>query len=514
MNRLLSDFASAVAVLERHGDDNPLVTGFSYDSRTIRRGFLFFAWRGVHSDGHRFIDVALDRGAVAVVHDRPLDGYRPGIAYLRVADARTAMGPLADAWQGWPSRDLGVIGVTGTEGKSSTVSFIWQLLRLCGETAGFFSTVEYSFGGEASANPEHQTTPEAPVVLEFLARMRENGCRWAVVESSSHGLSEQLNRLGEVAFDVGVVMNVTHEHLEFHGSWERYRSDKANLFRALDRHGHLKAGRQLPAFGVVNACDPSAAYFRAVTGQPVRAFAAREVPPGSPEPDLRALDVRPDAAGVSFVMAAGAERLPVRINLPGAFNVDNVMAACLAVGGLLGRPLAELAPLLARLVPVRGRMSVVDRGQPFAVLVDYAHTPSSFQAVLPPLRVQTKGRLICVFGSGGERDTQKRPEQGRIAAEFCDIVVLADEDPRGEEPMALLEEIAAGCAGMARGESLFLIPDRRTALAKAIGLARPGDSVVLLGKGHENSIIGKAGAVPWDELAEAGRALEELGYRA
>lgn len=509
MSRHLSDFATAIRVLERHGANNPRVTGFSYDSRTAGPGCLFFAWKGIHADGHRFIDSAIDRGAVAVVHDRPLDSYRPGVDYLLVSDGRTAMGPLAAAWQDWPARSLGVIGVTGTEGKSSTVSFIWQLLGLCGQKAGFFSTVEFSLGGAAQANPEHQTTPEAPVVMEFLARMRQAGCRWAVVEASSHGLSAQLNRLGDVAFDVGVMTNVTHEHLEFHGSWEQYRLDKSRLFSALDRHDHRKAGQPVPSFGVVNLDDPSAGFFVQATRQAVLSFSAS----GDSRADLWAKDVRPDAAGVGFTMNSADGAWPVRINLPGAFNVGNVLAACLVVSRVLGTSVAELVPRLESLKTVRGRMTVVDRGQPFSVLVDYAHTPSSFEAVLPPLRRQTAGRLIAVFGSGGERDTAKRPEQGRIAAENCDVVILADEDPRGEDPMALLEEIAAGCGGLERGSGLFLIPDRRAALEKALGLAREGDTVVLLGKGHENSIIQKDRILPWDEIVEASAALERLGYR-
>ncbi|MBL8966249.1 MAG: UDP-N-acetylmuramyl-tripeptide synthetase, partial [Spirochaetaceae bacterium] len=412
---------------------------------------------------------------------------------------------------GHPSRSLAVLGVTGTEGKSTTVYLIYQLLKLAGEKAGFFSTVMSDTGSGELPNPEHQTTPEAPAVQRMLAEMRDSGYEYAVVESSSHGLSPLLNRLGDVAFDVAVFMNVTHEHLEFHGSWERYREDKANLFRALDRCGHEKrvggTVRRIPSFGLACADDVSAAYFAAATTKPTRLFSSKGQ--GS---EFRATEIRSDAAGSSFVVESGGTKREARIELPGAFNVDNTLAALAAVAGISSKDWTELLPLLPSLKPVRGRMTAIDRGQPFEVLVDYAHTPSSFEAVFPPLRARATARMLCVFGSGGERDVEKRPRQGRIAADWFDVVILADEDPRGEDPTELLEMIAAGCPEKKRGEELFVIPDRPAAIRKAFSLARPGDIVALLGKGHENSIIYKNGAIPYDEIAEAEKALAELGY--
>ncbi|HPE37164.1 MAG TPA: cyanophycin synthetase, partial [Spirochaetales bacterium] len=229
--------------------------------------------------------------------------------------------------------------------------------------------------------------------------------------------------------------------------------------------------------------------------------------------DLWAEDIRSDDEGADFVVVeAAGPRHKARINIPGRFNVENVLAAVVAVSKLTGRSVSSLVPLLPSLEPVLGRMTRVDRGQPFQVLVDYAHTPSSFEAILPPLAQQVSGRVICVFGSGGERDVKKRPEQGRIAAEHCGVVILSDEDPRGEDPMALLEDIAAGCAGKTRGTNLFLIPNRAEAIRAAIGMAGPGDAVILLGKGHEDTIIYASGTIPWNELAEAERALAEAGW--
>ncbi len=523
MQRRLSEFISPAWVLERRGCAgdgsplDPLVSGLAYDSRKVRDGFLFFALGGLHEDGHRFIDQAVAGGAVAVVHQRPLETYDPRILYLRVEDSRYSMSPISAAFYGQPSEALTVVGVTGTEGKSTTVYLCYQLLDLAGEKAGFVSTVQYRTAEREEWNPEHQTTPEATTVQASLAAMRDAGMGYAVIEASSHGLSPRTNRLGDVAFDVAVMTNVTHEHLEFHGSWEQYRHDKANLFRSLDdsRRGEQRQGR--PRFGVANADDPSFPYFKGATKAKVLSFSARgQGLEDGRDADLSAHQVVALADGNEWMLqeAASGRIFQVRDFLPGSFNVGNVMAALLVAGELLGRPMEDLLPLVPRLRPVRGRMSVVDRGQPFEVMVDYAHTPSSFEAILPPIRKRVKGRVIALFGSGGERDTAKRPQQGKIAAQWCHILILADEDPRGEDPMALLEEIAAGCPEKTRNEDLFLIPDRPQAIRTAFALAREGDIVLLLGKGHENSIIYAHHSMPYDEIVEAEKALAELGYTA
>jgi UDP-N-acetylmuramoyl-L-alanyl-D-glutamate--2,6-diaminopimelate ligase len=511
----LSETLAGVELLDSRGPTEAEISALAYDSREARPGCLFFALPGLHADGHRFIPQAIAAGARAIVHSAALPSYDPSVAYLRVADPRFAMSPAAANFYGRPSRELAVMGVTGTEGKSTTVYLTYQLLKLAGLRAGFFSTVMYDIGRGEEPNPEHQTTPEAPAVQRMLAAMRDAGLQYAVVEASSHGLSPRTNRLGDVDFDAGAMMNVTREHLEFHGTWERYRSDKSNLFRALGKAGSppkLLGGRELPRFGVVNADDPSADFFRASTAAPTRSFSAKGGRAGLAAADLSAAELKLDAAGESFVVVEGGLRHKARIELPGAFNVGNALASLLLVSGMTGIAVAELVPLLPLLKPVRGRMTAVNKGQPFEVLVDYAHTPSSFETVFPPLRARAEGRMICVFGSGGERDLEKRPRQGRIAADWFDVVILADEDPRGEEPLALLEEIASGCPELERGERLFLIPDRPSALRKAFSLARAGDLVALLGKGHENSIIYARGAIPYDEIGEAEKALAELGY--
>ncbi|MDR3170355.1 MAG: UDP-N-acetylmuramoyl-L-alanyl-D-glutamate--2,6-diaminopimelate ligase [Treponema sp.] len=497
------------------GVSNPLVTGLEYDSRHVKPGNLYFALPGLHADGHAFIPEAIHKGASVIVYQDQagLGAYQKGVVYIRVKDARFAMSTVADAFYGSPSRHLGLIGVTGTEGKSTTVYLVYQLLRLLGKKAGFLSTVRYSDGETEQDNPEHQTTPEATAVHKLLAAMKDNGATYAVLEASSHGLSPRTNRLGDVAFDVGIMTNVTHEHLEFHKTWEQYRHDKANLFRALDRFNHGKFNK-VPAFGIINADDPSAVYFSTVTAQNTYTYSTCGA---DADLSLQSIEAAFQGNRYQVLVRKTGEILEIEDLLPGAFNAGNVLAALLTIWKFLEIPVRDLVPLVRSLKPVRGRMTAIQQGQPFEVLVDYAHTPSSFETIFPPLRARMNaqgGRIISLFGSAGERDTKKRSEQGRIAAKYSDIILLSDEDPRGEVPMDILEAIAQGIPQGRRGEDLFLIPDRPAAIRRAFSLARPGDLVLLLGKGHENSIIYAHETRPYDEIGEAAAALADLGFPA
>ncbi|MDR1029698.1 MAG: UDP-N-acetylmuramoyl-L-alanyl-D-glutamate--2,6-diaminopimelate ligase [Treponema sp.] len=528
MERFLSHFLSP-DVAQKAGyigsspllpQTDPLITGLAYDSRTVSRGSLYFALPGLHADGHAFIPDAIQRGAKAIIHQHELPEYVPGIPYIRVKDSRFAMSPVAAAFYEFPSQRLCVIGVTGTEGKSTTVYLIYQILRLLGKQAGFISTVQYDAGTGEQWNPEHQTTPEAPVLQKVLRDIHDHGGEYAVLEASSHGLSPRTNRLGDVAFDVGVMTNVTQEHLEFHGTWEQYRQDKARLFQALEQVDHHKTRDpkalqdflRVPSFGVVNADDPSAGYFAGSTKHSTYTYSTKGL-----EADLTLKKITGNPRGNWYevcIHKTGAI-LDIRDRLPGTFNAGNVLASLLTLSELLSVPVQELIPLVPRLKPVRGRMTTIERGQPFEVMVDYAHTPSSFQTIFPPLRERLDsrgGRIISLFGSAGERDTAKRAEQGKIAAAWSDMLVLTDEDPRGEDPMAILEAIAQGISEAKAGENLFLIPDRPLAIRKAFSLARPKDLVLLLGKGHENSIIYAHETKAYDEIREAEKALAEFGF--
>lgn len=564
--------ADGVQILDLQEINKIPISNLVFDSRDVSENSLFFALPGTHTDGNNFIAKAIENGANAVVYqgdfsseqqqdiakaiikctiDNAVSQERTKFApaLIKVEDSRVAMAPLSACFYDNPSERLIVIGVTGTEGKSSTVSFIWQLLRACGEKAGFISTVEYSFGDDAMPNPQHQTTPEAPIIQHHLNQMLENGCKYAVIETSSHGLSAKLNRCGNILFDCGVFMNVTLEHLEFHKNFETYRSDKANLFRALDKHNHIKkiAGTEtsINSIGIVNLEDESAKYFIDSTKHKVYGFttegkagkAAAEVGANAvPLPEIpknlrfmTAKNIASATYGLTFDVDADGENslypqnfdpvLPrtnshfsVKASLPGAFNAYNLMASIIAVSSVTGFSFEEIAQKIPQLSPIKGRMTVIDEGQDFEVIVDYAHTPSSFETIFPPLKKRCSGRIFALFGSGGERDLTKRPLQGQIAAKFCDIIILTDEDPRGEDSVELLKMIADGAIkeGKIMDENLFITPDRPKAIRQAFSMAKKGDIVLLLGKSHENSIIYKDYVMPYDEISEAKKALQEL----
>ena len=506
---------------------DPIIQNLVFDSRQANSTSLFFALPGTHVHGNKFILSAVKNGAPAVVYQDILSEEEKSqilkenenCILIHVPDSRRAMAPLAARFYDNPSKKLAVIGVTGTEGKSSTVSFIWQLLRLNGHKAGFISTVEYSLGDDALANPQHQTTPEAPIVQERLHQMLQNGCEYAVIESSSHGLSEKLFRLGHIDFDAAVFMNVTLEHLEFHKTFENYRNDKANLFRALDKSCHKKniCGKEclVPAFGIVNTDDPSADFFASCTKEPVYGFSCSQNSLKDKIIKTHSCDIKSSAQGIEFTLKTAEKSIKVKSPVAGTFNVYNVSAAILTVSKITQTDEEIVAKKAEELCGVKGRMFSVRQGQDFEVIIDYAHTPSSFKAIFPPLKERAQGKIICVFGSGGERDLEKRPLQGEVAAMYSDIIILADEDPRGEDPVELLQMIAKGAEkkGFENGKNLFIIPDRKKAIREALKFAKSKDIVLLLGKSHENSIIYKDYVMPYDETSEARAALIELGYK-
>lgn len=485
------------------------ITDLAFDSRQAGPGTVFFALPGTHTDGHRYLPDVAGRGCRAAVVTEVPQPPRPDTAYAVVADTRMALSPWAARLFGEPSREVRVLGVTGTDGKSSTVSFLHQLLTLSGEKAGFFSTVEWNDGTATHHNEGRQSTPEAPQVHGILRRMADAGCRFAVLEATSHGLSPLTSRLADVAWAGGVFTNVTLEHLEFHGTVENYRQDKARLFAAL---GQGRDG----AFGVVNLDDPHHRLFVEAAGaSPVSTYSL--VDP-SASLTVRHLVEEPDGLTLEVADRSG-QSASCRLNIPGRFNASNLLAALLAAAAALtqaGRPTSplDLVPLVGSLRAVKGRMAPVRQGQEFAVLVDYAHTPGAFEALLPAIRAVTPGRVIAVFGSGGERDRKKRPLQGALADQWCDFVVFTDEDPRLEDPAQILADLEAGIANKREGEGYWKIVPRRAAIRHALGLAQKGDTVLLLGKGHEQTLVTAEGPQPWDEATVARELLAERGFRA
>lgn len=512
MSTLLNNLLAGVSIARAAGPLDLPIAGLAYDSRQVTPGGLFVAVRGYHVDGHDYVDQALARGAAALVVDARYWN-RPdpeGVTIVAVPDSRTALAPLAAAFYGYPGLQLRVVGITGTKGKSTTTDLTAQVLD-GGMRSGMISTVEFKVGERRWPNKTRQSTPEAPEVHALLAKMADAGCAAAVVEATSHALSARWNRLGGCLFDVAVFLNVTHEHLDYHGSFEQYRADKARLFELL---GEAPPDRDQPdakreKWAIANADDPSCDYF--LDAAPA---AARRLTFGrAPRADVRAYDVQSGPAGSRLRVATPWGEAALTIGLPGPFNVGNALAAlCVALSQ--GIPLEQAAAALGAARGPRGRMQPVRLGQPFDVIVDYAHNPDSFEQVMSMLRPLVSGRMIAVFGSAGERDVAKRAVQGEIAGRYCDLLVLTDEDPRGEDREAIIAQIAAGAerAGKAAGSGYLSIPDRAAALRAAIGAARPGDLVLLLGKGHEGNIIYADHNLPWDEAAEAAAALRELGY--
>jgi UDP-N-acetylmuramoyl-L-alanyl-D-glutamate--2,6-diaminopimelate ligase len=469
-----------------------VVSAIAYDSRVVTQGTLFFAIPGVHVDGHDFAGAAVEAGAVAVVVEREV----PGLAspQIVVDSVRRALADAADAWHGRPSERLTVVGITGTDGKTTTSFLAVDVLRAAGRRPGLLGTVAIDVGDERRPNDDRNTTPEAPELQAVLAEMVDAGNDVVVLEATSHGLA--LDRTRNCRFDVGVVTTVTSEHLEFHGTLERYRAAKARLVE------------EAP-LAILNADDAAFEYFRERASGKVLTYGTAD------GVDLRATDVAADARGSRFTLHAPRWTGDVALAMPGRYNVANALAA-LAIAHALDVDLAACAAALGRTRGVPGRMERVDGGQPFAVIVDYAHTADSLAKVLTTLRPITEGRLIAVFGSAGERDPTKRPAMGRVSAELADVTFVTDEDPRLEDPRVINEAIADGAraAGARDSDTLHVIDDRREAIAAAIGMARPGDVVLLAGKGHEQSIFYGTSKLPWDDRVVASEALARAGWRA
>jgi len=487
------------------------VAGVAFDSRLVARSGLFVAVPGEHVDGHDFIRDAAARGAAGAIVERRVDAPIPQVVVDR---SPLALAVAAAWWYGDPSAELGVVGVTGTDGKTSTTRLTASVLEAGGWPTGIVSTVGGRIGGTDEARPPHATTPQAPDLQKALRAMVVAGDRAAVVETTSHGLA--LGRVNGVRYDVAVFTNLSHEHLELHGTFEAYLAAKRSLFErlAVDARNPGKPVPGWPRTGIVNVDDPAAGAFADAT----RAAGARLLTYGrDASADLRLLDVRDDGQRLHVEWDGPEGTRAAALQLAGSFNAVNALAAA-AVGTAIELDPHAVTAGLEALRHVPGRMQRVDLGQPFGVVIDYAHSPKSLQLVLDELAPAARARggaLIAVFGSGGERDREKRPMMGRIAAERSRLVVATDEDPRDEDPLAIIEAIAAGAesAGAVRGESVLLIQDRREAVRAAIRAAQPGDVVVLAGKGHEHNIlVAGGGEIPWDEREAAVDALRELGY--
>ena len=396
-SKQLSLLLRDLAVEELRGEAYPLVSGLAYHSADVGPGFLFFALEGIRSDGHLFIDEAVHRGAVAVVHTQRLPRYTEGAVFVRVRDSRAFLSIIAARFYGDPSRELTVVGVTGTDGKSTTVWFTCQLLEKLGQSCGLISTPLIKTGSQVEKNPFRQSTPEAPEVHRILRRIRNSGSDIAVIEATSHGLSAKTKRLADVCFDAAVFTNVTHEHLEFHGTLDQYRSDKANLFRALGAEARTSQGAPHgpTPFGVVNRDDIHHRMFVEAANAPVYTYSLE-----SEAADIYAKDIESGKLGSSFTLVMDGYGRRGELTLPGLYNIGNLMAATLVVNRLLGVPLSQISPFFPELTALEGRMTALDLGQPFDVIVDFAHTPgASLQYSDPPVKetppnARPRGKLL------------------------------------------------------------------------------------------------------------------------
>lgn len=493
MKKTVKDLALLLDKAEIFGDENRCIGEIVHDSRKIGSDFLFVCIPGVRTDGHNFIEEAVKNGAVAVLVERDVAAPE-GVSVIKVPDVRAAMQAIVPYFYDYPSRKMRVIGVTGTNGKTTVTYLLRSILQSAGYKVGLIGTIQIMI--EDDVLPINNTTPDVIDLQGILFEMAERGMDYVVMEVSSHALAQ--NRVAGLEFDTAVFTNLTQDHLDYHKTLDNYAKAKARLFSLVSEEG-AKAGKA----AVVNIDDAySSLMFQQAN---CRTLSYGIVKNGG----LRAEDIVLRPAGAEFTVDAGAAgKIGLRLKITGMFNVYNVLAA---VGAALAEQLRldVIKGALEKVTGVPGRFELVDAGQDFAVIVDYAHTPDGLQNVLETAKAITVGRIITVFGCGGDRDQKKRPIMGRIAAEFSDVVVLTSDNPRTEDPMFILSQVEEGIfvkIGKKRHEK---IADRKEAIYRAIGLAKPGDTVVIAGKGHENYQILKDEVIHFDDKEVACMAIGE-----
>jgi UDP-N-acetylmuramoyl-L-alanyl-D-glutamate--2,6-diaminopimelate ligase len=469
----------------------PTVTGVAYDSRKVGRGNAFVGVTGFKQDGRRFAADAIARGAALIVTEPPDPVPEAQVLRVLVSDVRLALARLADLYFGHPSRSLRVVGITGTNGKTTTSYLVEALLREVVGRTGVIGTIQYLVGDEAL--PAGQTTPEALELQGLLARMRDSGVRGVAMEVSSHAL--ELHRVEGVAFDVGVFTNLTQDHLDFHGTLDAYRRAKRRLFES------VAASPKPEPTAVVNTDDLNGAAM--IDGLRLRTitFGLGRLA------TVRPLERESTLSGIRMTVSTPAGRCELRSPLIGEHNVMNLLGA-FGCGLALGMQPDRIAGVLGGVTAVPGRFERVDAGQPFLVVVDYAHTPDALERVLTTARALTPGRLAVVFGCGGDRDRGKRPIMGEIAARIADRVWVTSDNPRSERPEAIIEEIVAGVRRHSAAADLYVaMPAREGAIRDALRWATRGDTVVIAGKGHETYQIIGTEVLPFDDRSVARQVL-------
>lgn len=487
MPKSLADLLAGAGESSLSGNPDVTIDSIAVDSRRVEPGALFVCLRGARADGHEHVAEAIERGAVTVLAQRQV-GVSGGITLVRVPDVLAALSPVAAAFYDKPSDALSVVGVTGTNGKTTTTHFLESIMAAAGRSFGLIGTLGARLRGKSETQLEH-TTPFAHDVQRLLAGFRDDGAEGAVLEVSSHAL--ELHRVDDVAFDVATFTNLTHDHLDFHASFDEYRAAKRRLFELVARGGGV---------AVLNADDPA----HEAVGGPVSRRITYGI--GNAAATVDATDVELDTSGARFSVH-GVRPARFEIRLPGAFNVANALAA-IATAVALDVDVEAIAQGLYDVDAVPGRMTRVEAG-PIGVFVDYAHTPDGLANVLRAARGVTAGRLICVFGCGGDRDPIKRPLMGRIAREACDVAIVTSDNPRFEEPSKIIADVVAGMRD-ASGGDYEVVADRERAIERAIAIARPGDVVVIAGKGHEAYQLVRGERLPFSDVDVARGAIEKV----
>ena len=469
MAKTLGELAALVAGAEIIGDKDLEIKDIEHDSRKIRPGALFVCMEGVHVDGHRFIPQAREKGAVAIITAREMEAPE-GLAVLRVPDLKQALHAIVPYFHDYPARAMRVVGITGTNGKTSISYMLRAMLRRMGCRVGLIGTIQIMIEDEVL--PIHNTTPDVVDLQRTLAMMRDANMDYVVMEVSSHALDQ--NRVAGIEFDTAVFTNLTQDHLDYHKTLENYRKAKTILFDLLSKPG-VKNGKT----AVVNIDDAAGQDMLSHARCRHMTYAIHQ------EAVLKAEDIQVLAGGAEFDIRVGEARLPLKLQITGIFNVYNVMAA---VGAAMaeGVPAPVIKACMEEFTSVPGRFELVRGGQDFAVIVDYAHTPDGLENILHTARQIAKKRIITVFGCGGDRDNTKRPIMGRIAAELSDYVVATSDNPRSEDPQRILAMVEAGVEEKIGTKPHEAIIDRREAIFRAIELAETDDIVIIAGKGHEN----------------------------
>lgn len=470
---ILKELIRHVEVKKIYGTNGLTIEGIAYDSRKVKKDFLFACLRGSRLDGHDFVIEARSRGATAIVVEKASE-INGGLTQIVVPDTRIALGKLANNFYDSPTRSLQVIGVTGTDGKTTTTRYIKSILEEAGIKSGLVGTINYELGDRVI--PAERTTPES-LDLQFLfSQMLKEQLSHAVIEVSSHGLSQ--HRVDEIDFKVAVFTNLSHEHLDFHKGMDEYFLAKRSLFeKDIEK-------------GVVNIDDEFGKKLKDFLGDKSLGFGI------SDEADLKAGEINGDMNGTRYKIKGLGIETDVVLSLIGRHNVHNSLAA-IGVGLYLGLPMQAIKRGIEKLANVPGRFELIKCGQPYTIIVDYAHTPRALENALTETKYLSKGRVIVVFGCGGDRDPYKRPIMGEIATRLADHVIITSDNPRGEDPLKIIQDIVSG---VSERKNYTIQPDREKAIARALDMAETGDCVLLAGKGHEKYQIFSSVYLPFDDV--------------